>query len=184
MWWRKKGKRAERGHTGACDGEWSCLWKSKGVGMLKEVQTLRTRDSVDSILCILFAKLMLQFGFYIWIFFYIWKFFIQISTLSIKKTPWDWSLPGSSVHGDSLGKNIGVGCHILPNPGIEPRSHILQEDSLLSEPPKKPWILEWIAYPFSRGSSWPRNRTGISYIAGRFFTSRATRESHKEEIII
>ena len=27
--------------------------------------------------------------------------------------PMDCSLPGSSVHGDSLGKNTGVGCHVL-----------------------------------------------------------------------
>ena len=27
--------------------------------------------------------------------------------------PMDYSLPGSSVHGDSLGKNTGVGCHAL-----------------------------------------------------------------------
>ena len=32
-------------------------------------------------------------------------------------------------------------------------------------------ILEWVAYPFSRGSSWPRNQTGVSCIAGRFFTN-------------
>ena len=31
-------------------------------------------------------------------------------------------------------------------------------------------ILEWIAIPFSRGSSQPRGRTGVSCIAGRFFT--------------
>ena len=34
-----------------------------------------------------------------------------------------------------------------------------------------PIILEWIAYPISRGSSWPRNRTRVSCIAGRFFTN-------------
>ena len=28
-------------------------------------------------------------------------------------------------------------------------------------------ILEWVAYPFSRGSSWPRNRTWVSCIAVR-----------------
>ena len=37
-----------------------------------------------------------------------------------------------------------------------------------------PRILEWVAYPFSRGSSWPRNQTGVSCIAGGFFTSWAT----------
>ena len=34
-----------------------------------------------------------------------------------------------------------------------------------------PRILGWVAYPFSRGSSWPRNRTGVSCISGRFFTN-------------
>ena len=32
-------------------------------------------------------------------------------------------------------------------------------------------ILEWVAYLFSRGSSQPRDRTQVSHIAGRFFTS-------------
>ena len=32
-------------------------------------------------------------------------------------------------------------------------------------------ILEWIAFPFSRGSSQPRNQTQVSCIAGGFFTS-------------
>ena len=38
-------------------------------------------------------------------------------------------------------------------------------------------ILEWIAVPFSRGSSHPRDRTQVSRIAGGFFTSWATREA-------
>ena len=38
-------------------------------------------------------------------------------------------------------------------------------------------ILEWVAYPFSRGSSQPRNQTWVSCIAGRFFTSWATKEA-------
>ena len=32
-------------------------------------------------------------------------------------------------------------------------------------------ILEWVAFPFSGGSSQPRDRTQVSHIAGRFFTS-------------
>ena len=32
-------------------------------------------------------------------------------------------------------------------------------------------ILEWVAFPFSRGSSQPRNGTQVSRIAGGFFTS-------------
>ena len=41
-----------------------------------------------------------------------------------------------------------------------------------------PRILEWVAYSFSSGSSQPRNRTWVSCIAGRFFTSWATSEAH------
>ena len=32
-------------------------------------------------------------------------------------------------------------------------------------------ILEWVAFPFSRGSSQPRDQTQVSHIAGGFFTS-------------
>ena len=57
----------------------------------------------------------------------------------------DYRPPGSSVFGDALGKNTGVGCYtllqgIFPDPGpdqIKPRSPALQADSLLSEPPGK-----------------------------------------------
>ena len=38
-------------------------------------------------------------------------------------------------------------------------------------------ILEWVAVPFSRGSSQPMDRTLVSHIAGGFFTSWATREA-------
>ena len=31
-------------------------------------------------------------------------------------------------------------------------------------------ILEWVAFPFSRESSQPRDRTQVPHIAGRFFT--------------
>ena len=38
-------------------------------------------------------------------------------------------------------------------------------------------VLWWVAIPFSRGSSWPRDQTWVSCIAGRFFTVWATREA-------
>ena len=37
-------------------------------------------------------------------------------------------------------------------------------------------ILQWVAFPFSRESSQPRDQTQVSHIAGGFFTSRATKE--------
>ena len=93
----------------------------------------------------------------------------------------DCSLPGSSVHEDSPG-NTGVSCHallegIFPtqgwNPGLPHCRCILYQ--LRSQ--GNPRILEWVAYAFSRGSSQPRNRTGVSCIAGGFFTSWA-KSSH------
>ena len=38
-------------------------------------------------------------------------------------------------------------------------------------------ILEWDAIPFSRVSSWPRDQTQVSCMAGRFFTVWASREA-------
>ena len=38
-------------------------------------------------------------------------------------------------------------------------------------------IPEWVAIPYSRGSSQPRDWTQVSLVAGRFFTIWATRES-------
>ena len=40
-------------------------------------------------------------------------------------------------------------------------------------------ILEWVAIPFSRGSSQPRDWVQVSCISGRFFTSWATREAQE-----
>ena len=88
----------------------------------------------------------------------------------------DCSSPGSSVHGDSPGKNTGVGCHILLqrifptqgwNSGLLHCRQILYPLSHQGSPR----VLEWVAYDFSGGTSQPRNRTGVSYIAGGFFTS-------------
>ena len=68
----------------------------------------------------------------------------------------DRSLPGSSVHGDSPGKNTGVGCHALlqgmfPSQGSNlPLLHLLhwQVGSLPLAPPGKPFELS-ISYLFS-----------------------------------
>ena len=74
--------------------------------------------------------------------------------------PTDCSPPGSSVYGDSPGKNTEVGCHallqgIIPiqgsNPGLLHCRQILNQMSHQ----RSPRILEWVAYPFSRVSSNP-----------------------------
>ena len=43
-------------------------------------------------------------------------------------------------------------------------------------------ILEWVAFPFSRGSSQPRDQTQVSHIVGRFFTIWATRELVQQDL--
>ena len=107
-----------------------------------------------------------------------WKLF---SRVRLFVTPMSCSLPGSSVHADSPGQNTGVGSlsllqGIFPtqgsNPGLPHCRWILYQLSHKGSPR----ILEWVAYPFSRGSSWPRNWTRVSCIAGGFFTNWALRE--------
>ena len=81
----------------------------------------------------------------------------------------------------SPGQNTGVGSlsflqWIFPaqgsNPGLPHCRQILYQLSHQGSSR----ILEWVAYPFSSRSSWPRNRTGASCIAGGFFTNWAIRE--------
>ena len=97
--------------------------------------------------------------------------------------PMDCSPPGSSVHGDSPGRNTGVGSlsllqGIFPtqgsNPGLPHWRQILHCLSLQ----ESPRILQWVVYPFCRGSSQPRSPTRVSCIAGGFCTSWASREAH------
>ena len=45
-------------------------------------------------------------------------------------------------------------------------------------------ILEWVAIPFSRGSSWLRDRTWVCCIIGGFFTVFVTREAQRSSPFI
>ena len=45
-------------------------------------------------------------------------------------------------------------------------------------------ILEWVAIPFSRGSSRPRDQTQVSRIAGGYFTICATREAPEVKVLV
>ena len=83
-----------------------------------------------------------------------------------------WNSPGQNTGVGSLSLLQGIFPTQGLNPGLPHCRQILYQLSHQGSPR----ILEWVAYPFSRGSSWPRNRTGVSCIAGRFFTSWAMRE--------
>ena len=78
--------------------------------------------------------------------------------------PLDWSLLGSCVRGDSAGKNTGVGSHallqgIFPTQGLNSGLPNFRQIIYHLSHQGRPWILEWIAYPFSKGSSRPRDQT-------------------------
>ena len=77
--------------------------------------------------------------------------------------------------------NTGVGSlsllpGIFPTQGLNPGLLLCRQILYQLSHKRSPRILEWVAYPFSRGSSWPRNQTR-SCIAGRFFTNWAMREA-------
>ena len=64
--------------------------------------------------------------------------------------PMDCSLPGSSVHGDSPGRNTGVGCHaffqgIFPTQGSNPHLPLCRWILYLLTHQGIPRILEWVA---------------------------------------
>ena len=87
---------------------------------------------------------------------------------------------------NSPGQNTGVGSRSLfqgifptqgSNPGLLHCRRVLYQLSHQGSPR----ILEWVAFPFSSKSSRPWNPTGITCIAGGFFTSWATREAHLKQ---
>jgi len=95
--------------------------------------------------------------------------------------PMDCSPQVSSAHGILLARILEWVAssflqRVFPTQGLNPSLPNWWILYLLSYQ-GSPRILEWVAYPFSRGSSQPRNWTGISCIAGGFFTSWATREA-------
>ena len=116
----------------------------------------------------------------------------------LKKFHSPWNSPGQNTGVGSLsflqkvfpiqGSNPGIPhCRWIiyhlsyqgsPNKHYEVEVKVTQSCSTLCDPKDytvhgilQARILEWIAFTFSRASSQPRNRTHVSHIAGRFFTS-------------
>ena len=84
-----------------------------------------------------------------------------------------WNSPGQNTGVGSLSLLQGIFPTQESDPGLPHCRWILYQ---LSH--KGNWrILGWVAYPFSSRSSPPRNQTGVSCIAGRFFTNWAIREA-------
>ena len=78
-----------------------------------------------------------------------------------------WNSPGQNTGVSNLSLLQGVFPTQGSNPGLLHYGWILYHLSHQGSPR----ILEWVAYFFSRGSSRPRNQTGVSCIAGRFLLS-------------
>ena len=83
---------------------------------------------------------------------------------------------------NSPGQNTGVGSlsllqGIFPTQGSKSGLPYCRRILYQLSHKGRPRILEWVAYPFSSGSSPPRNRTGVSCITVRFFTNWAIREA-------
>ena len=93
------------------------------------------------------------------------------SHVQLFATPWiqesSWNSPDQNTGVGSLFLLQGISPIQRLNPGLLHCRQILYQLSHKGSPR----ILEWVAYPFSSGSSCPRNRTGLSYIAGGFFTN-------------
>ena len=104
-----------------------------------------------------------------------WKL---LSRVRLFVTPWTIYI----VHGILQARNTGVGSlpllqGIFPtqrlNPGLSHCRHILYQLSHKGSTR----VLEWVAYPFSSGSSQPRNLTRVLCITSGFFTNWVIREA-------
>ena len=104
------------------------------------------------------------------------NFLKSLSCIQFFATLWTIYSPWNSP-----GHNTGVGSlallqWIFPTQGSNPGlPHCRQIPYQLSH--KGSPILEWVAYPFSSGSSWPKYQTRVSWIAGGFFTNWSIREA-------
>ena len=84
---------------------------------------------------------------------------------------------------NSLGQNTRVSSlshlqGIFPTQGLNPSLPHCRWILYQLSHKGNPRILEYVAYPFSSGSSLPRNWTGTSCIADRLFTNWAARDDH------
>ena len=87
-----------------------------------------------------------------------WKWKL-LSSIRLFMTPWTlyspWNSPGQNTGVSSLSLLQGIFLTQGSNPGLPHCRQILYQLSHKGSPR----ILEWVAFPFSSRSSWPRNQT-------------------------
>ena len=84
-----------------------------------------------------------------------------------------WNFPGQNTRVGSLCFLQGIFPTHRLNPGLLHCRQILYQLSHKGSPR----ILKWVAYPFSRRSSPPRNGASVCRISGGFFTNWAIKEA-------
>ena len=113
---------------------------------------------------------------------------VQLSPVQSLTRVWLFAIPWIAARQAYVSiTNSRSSLRLMAIESVMPSSHLILCRPLLLLPPIPPRlyshgilqarILEWVAFPFSRGSSQPRDQTQVSRIAGRFFTSWATREA-------
>ena len=122
----------------------------------------------------------------LWGFFFFYNIALagNIWCFGSKGYQWSHSVMSDILRPNPPGWNTGVdSCSFLQgifptqgsNPGLLHCGQIFYQLSHKGSPR----ILEWATHPFSSGSPRPRNWTRLSCVAGRIFTSWATRETMK-----
>ena len=97
---------------------------------------------------------------------------LEMTILKLCISKYGWSVDQQHPGTCCVNVNVTQLCRIL----CDPMGHSPPDSSVCGISQAK--ILEWVAIPFSRGTSQARDQTWVSCIAGRFFTTKATWEYH------
>ena len=140
---------------------------------------------VDSMLCFLeHSRTVVEFDHREPRYFSCWVLYVVAQSCPTLWDPIDCSLPGFSVHGDSPGKNTGVGCHALlqgifptrgPNPGLLHCRQILYCLSHQGSPrcfpyqPSKESCSMWSRSPSTRVHETSFRNANLSMFPGKKF---------------
>ena len=121
---------------------------------------------------------------------YIWKFSVHVllkvkvksfSHVWLFATPWTIKSMEFSSQNTGMG-NLSLLQGIFPTQGSSPGLPNCRQILYQLSHKGNPRILEWVAYPFSSRSFWPRNQNGVSWTAGGFFTNWTVRKPCTVEV--
>ena len=122
---------------------------------------------------------------------YTWLCFITISPVSLRPPLFPSQMLKRKLFLSVICRLVEQKKDIFPMPGnSKVKVKVAQSCQTLCDPMDytvpgilQARILKWVTFPFSRGSSHPRDWTQVSLTAGRFFPSWATRQAVHEETL-